>query len=385
MAEFRLIGSAFFAAVAVLPSTRMFDDSPAEAPAVSTNAWIDTLVREQSRLLGLPGVGVTIVKHGAPVFTSAYGTRDTRDAASLVVTSTPFNIASLTKPFTGTVALQLVSAGRLALDAPAQRYLSWWPTQYSAITVRELLTHTSGVVRDVRRSNEDDPAADEYRRRIIASEPSALPGARFEYSNAGFTVLGWVIEAVERAPLEDILQRRIFGATGMTDARYREPLLRNPRRALPHNVVDGKPQPVAYVTGGFGAGGISLSINDLTHFALAMQRDSLLPTKWRDTAWSRARLVDGSASATRMFGDTAYYGLGWFVATYRGRRAITHGGGINGYSSMLLHFPAESLTVAVIANARAPVEPIVRAIADRCLDPGQCLPNPTRFPRQEKK
>lgn len=383
MFDARVASSACVIVAALLPGAPAHAYRPTQSPPNSTSGWIDSVVRHQSRILGLPGVGVAVVKNGGPIYVHAYGTRDVRQPLATVVSETPFNIASLSKPFTATIALQLVREGKLTLEAPARRHLRWLPTQYAAITVRQLLSHTSGIVRDVRRSNEDDPAVDEFRRRIIASGPSAPPGARYEYSNAGFTVLGWIIEAVERAPLEVVLQRRVFGPLAMTDARYREPLAVNSRRALPHNVVDAKPQPVAYVTGGFGSGGVSLSINDLSKFAGALQQGSLLSANWRDSAWSRMRLADGSTSTTTMFGDTAHYGFGWFIATYRGRRAITHGGGINGYSSMLLHFPAERLTVAVIANARAPVEPIVRAIVDRCLEPGQCLPVHTSPSRQE--
>ena len=329
--------------------------------------FADSVVASNAPTLSLPGVAVVVVRGGRLVLLKGYGTRDIAHPDARVAITTPFNIASLTKPFTATVVLQLVREGRIAHDAPVRTYLDWFPQQFAPITVRQLLTHTSGVVRDVRESNEDDPTASVYQARIREAPPAAAPGERYEYSNVGFTLLGWIVEAVERAPLDSVFRMRLFRPLQMSQAAYRAPLQADASRAKPHNVVDGKPQPVAYVSGGFGGGGLSLSIGDLAKFAVAIQRQSLLPAAWQDSAWASVRLVNGRPSSTQMFGQAAAYGFGWFVAKYRERRAVTHSGGINGYSSMLLHFPDDALSIGVLSNARAPVEPIVRALADRCV------------------
>ena len=333
--------------------------------------WIDSIVQSQSASQHLPGVAVAVVKNGSPVLARGYGTTDLSTGRAVSAT-TPFNIASLTKPFTALMITQLVAERKVALDAPALRYLDWLPPQYAAITVRQLLHHTSGVVRDVRRDNADDPDPEEYRARVVSSVPSGAPGERFEYSNTGFTLLGWIVEAVESAPLERVFSKRLFEPFAMRQAAYRAPLAANPLRAQPYNVQDGKAAPVAYVSGGLGSGGLSMSITDMAAFTVALQRDRLLTSAWRDSAWTPGSLASGQLAATTMFGDTAGYGFGWFVATHAGRRVLTHGGGINGYSTMLLHFPAERLSIAVFANARAPVEAIARSIADECLRSDRC-------------
>jgi D-alanyl-D-alanine carboxypeptidase len=362
--------------VVLLVSTARYAGGQPKSPARSWFAWVDSLVTEQARVLGLPGVAVTVVENGGVLLERGYGQRDVRRADASVVVNTPFNIASMTKIFTATVVTQLAREGRLELDAPVRRYEPSLPPQYASLTIRQLLTHTSGIARDLRRSNEDDPDEADYRARLLVSQPAAAPGARFEYSNTGYTVLGWVIEAIEGIPLHRVLRNRIFEPLRLDQASYREPL--GAARAMPHNVVGGAPQSVAYVTGGHGSGGMALSVSDLARYAVALQRHRLLDSAWQDTTWVGGRLNTGDAAWTTQFGDSATYGFGWFVSRYRGRRAITHGGGINGYSSMLLHLPAERLTIGVIGNARAPVEPIVRAIADRCLQQGCIVRGATR-------
>lgn len=340
------------------------------------DAVVDSLVAAEALSRGVPGLGVVIVAGGKVVVQRGYGRADLATGRP-VTAATPFNIASVTKPFTAMLVQLLAAEGRIHLDAPAGRYISL-PSQYRTITVRQLLTHTSGIARDLRTDNDDDPDTAEYRRRLDASTASARPGQRFEYSNTGYTVLGWLVEEVEGEPLAEVLRRRLFAPLDMRQARYRRSREDDPGRARPHHVVDGAPRDTIFVTGGFGSGGISLSAADFAAFAEGLQLGRVLPSPTLHAAWVPGRLGNGRPATVRVNTDADGYGFGWFLTTFEGRRLVTHGGGITGFSANLYHFPDDSLTIAVLANSKnrddgvAPVDPLARRLAEFCLTRDAC-------------
>jgi CubicO group peptidase (beta-lactamase class C family) len=342
---------------------------------------VDSIVRAEALARGVPSVGVVVVVDTLVVVQRAYGFADL-SAGRVATAATPFNIASVTKPFTAALVLHLVAEGRVALDDRARRHLPSLPERYRDITVRQLLTHTSGIARDLRTDNFDDPDAATYRARLDSAQASAAPGERFEYSNTGYTVLGWLVSAVEGASLDAVFRRRLWEPLGMRQAGYRGAPADRPVGAVSHDVVGGSARAIDPLTGGFGSGGVSLSVADLAAFGVALNAGRFLPPALRDTAWAPARLADGSPVQTRMFDHEASYGLGWWLATYRGERLLTHGGAIEGYSANLYHFPERRLTIAVVANSKrrgdgaAPVDPLARRIADACLALDSCRPSP---------
>jgi CubicO group peptidase (beta-lactamase class C family) len=341
------------------------------AQAPSVERIVDSLVAVEALSRGVPGVAVAVVADGQVVLARGYG-RIALGSSQPVTPTTTFNIASITKPLTAALVLMLEAEGRLHLDSTANRYLTL-PPQYRTLTVRQLLTHTSGIARDLRRDNDDDPDAAEYRRRLDASTASSKPGTRFEYSNTGYTVLGWLVENVEGRPLADVLERRIFSRLGMHQAGYRKPLDSSPNRARPHDAAGGTPRASRFVSGGFGSGGVSLSAADFAALGVALQNGTLLPREVLDRAWTAGKLADGSPSTVRLNSPGDGYGFGWFITRVEDRRLLTHGGAITGFSANLYHFPDERLTIAVLANAKgrddgaAPVDPLARSIARACL------------------
>lgn len=336
----------------------------------------DSIVAAEGLTRGVPGVALTIVSRGRVVLARGYGLAD-RAAAVAVTDSTPFNIASVTKPFTAIAAVRLARKGVVDLDEPLGRWLPWLPAGYRSRPLRLLLTHTSGVVRDVRDSNDDDPDAAEYRARVERSAASFEPGERFEYSNAGYTLLGWALEAAARQDLGAVLRQEIFAPAMMTTAAYRTAPVRP--RAKPYAVGrDRSVRDTTWLSGGHGSGGIVLSARDAARFAVALQEGRLIDSADQASAWTTATLGGGSPIRTRAITNTDGYGFGWWVSDYRGRRLVSHGGGITGFSAFLWHFPDQALTIFAVANAkarddgRAPVDPIVRALADFCLAKNPC-------------
>jgi len=354
--------------------------APRAAAAARDYAWVDSLVRVDALERGVPGVAVAIVADGRVLLQRGYGLADVA-ASRTVEPTTPFNIASVTKPITAALALLLAEEGALRLDDPVGRFLPDLPERYRGITIRQLLTHTSGVDRDLREDNFDDPDAAEYRLRLDTASLHATPGERWEYANAGYTLLGWALAKAAGESLADAYARLLFGPLGVRNAAYRRPLRQDSRRALPYAVEDGETVPAPYVSGGFASGGLSMSISDLANFARALHDDLLLSEDAKRTLWTPATLADGSPVAFEMMAPDASYGMGWFLTRYEGRRLFTHGGGISGYSANLYHFPEEGLSIAVLANAkgrddgRAPVDLLARAIASECFGRDACGPD----------
>ena len=247
----RTIGSGIVAhlpALAVRPTGSL--SQPGAAEFQSTNglnaAFVDSLVRREAMLRGVPALAVSVYSCGRPIVVRAWGNAAV-DPKRSATTTTPFNIASLTKPFTSTVVLHLVRTGVLKLDAPVQQYLQWLPKQYATITIRQLLGHTSGIVRDVRRDNSDDPDEPEYQARVIASEASSAPGTRFEYSNTGLGSgparerIGGCVPHVRRTRLirHGLVRRRLQWAQDHQSRRWNHGL-RVAIPALPRRSVNDR-------------------------------------------------------------------------------------------------------------------------------------------------
>ncbi|MBL8752032.1 MAG: serine hydrolase [Planctomycetes bacterium] len=348
--------------------------STAVASASTLQSTVDALVAEEALSRGVPGLAVTIVARGHVLVCCGYGIADVR-TGSPVTATTAFNVASVSKPFTAILALRLVERGLLDLDGSVRTWLPWLPETTADITIRQLLHHTSGIVRDVRRDNADDPVFDAYRARIEAAPRSAASGSRWEYSNVGYSVLGFACEAAAGAPMADLLRRELFEPATMRHASYRGPITVG-ARAQPHQVVGRQPLPVPYVSGGFGSGGLALSAVDFAAFALALRADALVPAARLAEALTPGRLATGDEARCTGMTNEDRYGFGWFLSTFEGRRLATHGGAIQGFSANLYHFPDEVLTIAVVANCKtrddgaAPVDPLCRRIAKACLADG---------------
>ncbi len=350
------------------------------SPNGPTLVWVDSLVRAEALDRGVPGVAVAIVSGGHVLLQRGYGVADL-ETGRAVNAATPFNIASLTKPFTSAAAALVANEGLVDLQGTIGAYLPGLPTRYSDITVRQLLTHTSGVDRDLRGDNLDDPSAEEYRSRVDTASIHASPGERWEYSNTGYTILGWVLAAATQRSLAEVFKERIFDPLGMRQARYRVSFADDPERARPYDAGGATAHQAPYVTGGLGSGGLSMSIADLARFAVALQTDELLTPAQKARAWEPTVLSDGTTVSFDMMASDASYGLGWFLTRYEERRLMTHGGGISGYSSNLYHFVDEGLTIVVLANVKgrddgaAPVDPLARAIASTCFARSACEPS----------
>ncbi len=292
-----------------------------------------------------PGAAVLVAQDGKVLVAKGYGYANVEHHVP-ITPQTRFRLASVTKSTTALAILQLQEAGRLSLEDPLAKYLPDLPNSQQ-ITLRHLLTHTSGMSH-------------------MATQSLFSPGTRLEYSNAGYRVLGQVIEKVSGQSYEQYLREHIWLPLGMygTGMDRAEVLL--PHRASGY-VWDPKAgsyrnAPFEDAASAGSAGGLYATVEDLYRLDRALDRGALLRPETVAEAFSPAKLADGSEGA---------YGLGWALETYRGLREVDHGGDITGFNTQVSKFPDQHLTVIVLSNVwmrpQAPL-PTARALAHSIAD-----------------
>jgi CubicO group peptidase (beta-lactamase class C family) len=263
--------------------------------------------------------------------------------------SSVFEIGSISKQFVAAAVLLLVEEARLGLDDPIHDYLADLPSEWLGVTVRQLLTHTSGIP-----DYEEIQTYEAYRFRFTPEEIIRVahsrpmdfePGTGWYYSNTGYFLLSLIVERVEGRPLGEVLRARIFEPLGMGQTR-----MADPEDIIPHRVsgywvdrmgVELRNRDATQTSSTLGAGGLVSSVHDMVKWDEALYGDALLGEASKAAMWTPAILPDGE--------DTGY-GFGWSVAEYRGRRAVGHNGQVAGFVASFVRLPEVELALIVFAN-----------------------------------
>lgn len=343
-----------------------------EAGEVRTDKAIegiaDAIVPELLRERTIPGTAVAVVSRDTVVFAKGYGYADL-EKRTPVTSETVLQLASTTKPFTATVIMRLVEEKKLSLDERLKKHLAWLPKQYEAITIRQLLTHTSGVRRDLRRENIDEFSIEEFKRRLEASEAAFPPGMKWEYSNTGYTLLALAAEEVSGKSFGQLLREQIFEPLRMASADYRVTETR-PNDAVGYELINGELQRMPRVFSGWGNSGIQANVLDVGRWTASLSKRSSLSRESYEAMETPARLANGSEARFEFAGEkNVSYGFGWFLTSYRGKKLVTHGGAIAGFSSEVNRF--DGLSIIVLSNGkqgadrRGQADAIADAIYDR--------------------
>jgi CubicO group peptidase (beta-lactamase class C family) len=317
-----------------------------------TNGQVDRLAAEEMASLHEPSLAISIVNDGQLIFAKGYGMSDVENNVPATA-DTVYRIASLSKSLTATAAMRLVEERRLDLDAPVQKYCPAFPTKQWPITVRDVLTHQSGI-----RHYQNDEESINTRHYTSINEAltqnfakdSLLfqPGTRFSYSSYGYIVLGCVMEGASAMSYTRYMQQSIFGPAGMTSTRLDDVFAIIPHRARGYSVdKDGKLQNAIFVdiSNKLPGSGINSTARDLGLFMVALYGGKLVtPATWNQMI-TPAKMRDGKPTI---------YGYGWFVggpiSTYHSLREVGHGGDVQGFASVLYAIPEKKFAVAVLAN-----------------------------------
>lgn len=299
-----------------------------------------------------PGAAVIVVKDGRTLFRKAYGMADLELGVPLQPDMV-FRLGSITKQFTAAAILMLAEEGKLSLQDPIEKHLAGYPTQGHVITIEHLLTHTSGI-----QSYTDMPGWMTSRIQSpmtvtelidgFKKEPMQFaPGERWAYNNSGYILLGAIVEKASGKTYEAFVKERIFQPLGMTASYYdrTEPII--PKRAPGYTREGDQPRNARYLsmTQPYAAGSLASTVDDLARWDGSQYTETLLKKASLERAWTPYVLKDGKPTG---------YGYGWGVSKLRGRRAISHGGGIFGFSTYAVRLPDERVYVAVLCNSDSP-------------------------------
>jgi CubicO group peptidase (beta-lactamase class C family) len=319
----------------------------APAPSASADAVDDYLNAEIARR-HIPGVSLAVVQKGEVVKLGAYGKANLELDVS-VTPRTVFQIQSMTKSFTSTAILLLVEEGKLSLDDPVGKHLEGTPEAWKGVTLRHLLSHTSGIkdfINEPTASIRLDVTEQEVLEATAPRDMNFQPGERYQYSNTNYHLLAMVIRKVTGKWYGDFLKERIFEPLGMADTRVNNISEVIPNRASGYLWRGGKLRNGEYVADSilaYGGGGIVSTAPDMAKFAAALRTEKLLKKSSLEQAWTGVKLNDGSTSS---------YGLGWALDRKEGHRSVGHGGGhMTGFTSYFAHYRDDDLTVIVLTNA----------------------------------
>ncbi len=274
--------------------------------------------------------------------------------------STVYQSGSMAKQFTAALVEMLVANHRLRLDDSIVRWFPEGRDVWRGITVRHLLTHTSGVAEytdstfDYRKDYTEDELV-----KFAASRPLDFqPGERWSYSNTGYVLLGALIHRVTGCFYGDLLRDSVFHSLGMKDSRIISEADIVPNRAAGYRLERGELKNQEWVAPQLNTtadGALYFTVRDLTRWAIALNHRRVVGAALLDTAWTPVRLNDGA---------TYPYGFGWYVLPQRDRPRISHTGSWQGFKTVIARYPKSGLSVIVLANlAEAQVGAIAYGIA----------------------
>ncbi|MBL8642317.1 MAG: beta-lactamase family protein [Rhodospirillaceae bacterium] len=345
-------------------------------------ARIDAAAEAQIKSGKAVGVAVAVFQDGKPVHLKGYGTANL-EWNMPVTADTVFKIASITKSFTAASVLLLVQDGKLKLDDTVSKHVPDFPGG-ERVTIRQLLTHTSGL-------NTYDEAVKDQRDLMVprtTSEMIALikdleplyvtePGTAYKYSNAGFYLLGHIIETISGRSLGQFMKERLFDPSGMASTAMDDSADIVPLRAAGYvrdiNVPGGlkNPRYIPYTTPG-PAGGLRSTVSDLAKGYEALFGGKLIKPELFKQMITPGKLADGRPSSAAvklppgtppLTGPIPYeYGFGIRISKLEGHREYWHSGAVDGFTSNLRIYPDDKVTIALAANTFRALDGVLEAV-----------------------
>jgi CubicO group peptidase (beta-lactamase class C family) len=306
---------------------------------------VDRYVTAELSRQHIPGVSVAVIRNDSVLLRRGYGLANV-ELGVPASGSTLYQSGSLGKQFTAAAVVMLAEQGRLSLDDRISQWLPEGGAAWKDITVRLLLTHTSGMAEytdstfDYRKDYTEDQLV-----KFAASRPLDFPpGDRWSYSNTGYVLLGVLIHRVTGQFYGDVLQRLIFGPLEMRTARIISEADIVPNRSAGYQLVKDQLKNQDWVAPSLNTtadGSLYLSINDLVEWAHSLDHLRIPDSTALQVAWSRVRLNSGGRYP---------YGFGWDLMPQRGHPRIGHTGSWQGFKTAIYRYPEYGLTVIALAN-----------------------------------
>ena len=357
MGRARYLGAGLVAIVMLLLTSCAPIINYGTAPQKTTEDQMDEFLRAHEATGAF--MGSVLVARGDQILLSrGYGMANLEHQAPNSA-ETVFRLGSLTKQFTAAAILQLQEQGLLKVTDTIDRYLRDYP-RGGEITIHQLLNHTSGIPDYVgaevsSTAFRNSTSLDSLMATFSGKPLDFRPGSQYQYSNSGYVVLTAIVEAVSGQRYADYLAEHIFRPLHMDATSYEDSSTIVPHRAAGYS-WDG----TVYHNAEFidmsnpaGAGGLITTVRDLYRWDRALYADEVLGAEMRQAYFT----------PTADMGPGAGYAYGWAVAEISGREYDLHGGGINGFNTFVLRYPAEELYVVVLSNVEsAPTQAIAQGL-----------------------
>ncbi|WP_345249428.1 serine hydrolase domain-containing protein [Nibrella saemangeumensis] len=341
----------------------------AAAPVQAQKDSVDLFMQQAMTKHHIPGAAVAVVKNGKILKVKTYGYANLA-WQNPVTPETPFQLASGTKPLTGTLLGVLLQEGKLSLDDKVSKYLDSIPDAWKTITIRQLAAHQSGIKLV---PLETTKTIQEGLKTAAAYPMEYEPGTKEFYVSSDYLLLQHIIAKVTGLSFTEALRQKVLVPLKMADTQFsltQDDGLFRTARVIPkvaevyswskdHYSVSDMRFPDWF----YAAGGAYSSIRDLANMMVAYDKNTLLKPETKNLLYSRVKLLNGA--------DT-HWGIGWLIENYQGHTLINHSGGPA--LSDIDYFPKEGLSVVVLTNARGGFPPyLARAIA-RYYIPGLKMP-----------
>jgi CubicO group peptidase (beta-lactamase class C family) len=321
----------------------------------SPSAQVDAYIAEQLRAQRIPGLALGVVRDGKLIKAQGYGLANV-ELGVAVTPETIFQTGSVGKQFTATAIMMLAEEGKVGLDEKISKYLPGTPVKWKDVTIRNLLTHTSGISDYASDENvkhgglidlRQDYAEDELFQKFTMLPMNFKPGEKWSYSNTGYVLLGILIHEVTGEFYGDFLQQRIFRALGMTSTRIISEADIIPNRSSGYEMVKGEIKNQQWVSPTLNTtadGALYTNVLDMAKWDAALYTEQLLKRSSFDEMWAPAILSNGKQAA---------YGFGWDIAEVNGHRLIEHGGAWQGFTTHISRYIDDRVTVIILTNLDA--------------------------------
>jgi len=336
-----LAGSFFTALVCVAAVQAVSDEQ--------TSASVDEFVTAELHAQHIPGVALAVVREGKIIKAAGYGLSN----VELGVATKPESIlqtGSVGKQFTATAVMMLVEDGKVGLDDKITKYFPNAPAAWKDITVRHLLTHTSGISDYTSEKTGGainlrlDYTEEELVKKIAALPLDFPPGEKWSYSNSGYLILGVLIHYLTGEFYGDFLKQRVFQPLQMTSTRIISEADIVPNRSAGYRLVKGELKNQEWVSPSLNTtadGALYTNVLDLAKWDAALYTEKLLKRSSFDQMWTPVKLNSGK---------TYPYGFGWSISDVNGHRLLHHGGAWQGFTMHISRYVDDKLTIIVMTN-----------------------------------
>ena len=303
---------------------------------------LDALIAAYAKLYKFNGTAL-VAKNGTILLNKGYGYRNAVDKVANNE-QTIFQLGSITKQFTSAIILKLQEEKKLSVSDKLSKYFPGYP-KGDSVTIEHLLTHTSGIYSYTNDPNfmaneVSKPASRDKMMALFRDKPFDFsPGTSWNYSNSGYSLLGYIIESVTKKPYEQAVRKYIFTPLGMKHSGFDFTNLKSKEKATGYFKLDDKeivPAPIVDSTVSYSAGAIYSTTGDLLQWHNALQKNKILSKAQQEKAYTPVKNK---------------YGYGWGIDTIEGKRKVAHSGGIHGFTTNISRVPEDDVCIVLLSNA----------------------------------